>query len=135
MREAISTPTTTRTTELIGLTVDGRKVLWDVGQVRPISAFEINEGGWIKSGHYVIDWQGHAITVHCSNYTDGRVGVQFMCGALGSVGLDRAFVEPMLLGVVVPDPMAAAQTLASLKRLEKYLQNARDVPHRQRGHV
>ncbi len=131
-----TTPSPTRTTELIGLTTDGRKVLWSTGEVRPISAFETSDGGrWIKSGHYVIDWQGHAITVHCGNYIDGRVSVQFMCGALGSVGMERTVVEAMLLGVVVPDPKIAFEITAKLRRLTRDLQAVKDVPHRQRGRI
>lgn len=124
----------TRTTELIGLTTDGRKVLWSTGEVRPVSAFETTAGGrWIKNGHYVIDWQGHAITVHCSNYLDGQVGVQFMCGEVGSVGMDRDLVEAMLLGIVVPDPVLQAEITEGLQRLLKFAQHHKDQPHRQRG--
>ena len=136
-RHLMSTPfSELRETELIGLTEDGRKVLWSTGRVRPVSAFETTDGGrWIESGHYVIDWQGHAITVHCGNYVDGRVSVQFMCGALGSIGMKRDVVEAILLGVVVPDPKVAARITASLKRLTRELQAAQDVPHRQRGRI
>lgn len=65
----------TRTTELIGMDIDGQMYLLQTGQVRPITAFEdYRHGGLrlIKSGHYVIQWQGHAITVHCGSVLDGR---------------------------------------------------------------
>ncbi|NPD66623.1 hypothetical protein HN018_26760 (plasmid) [Lichenicola cladoniae] len=126
----------TRTTELIGLTTDGRKLLWSTGEVQPIDAFETTDGGrWIKSGHYVIDWEGHAITVHCGNMCDGQVSLQFMCGKMSSDAVPRAFVEPMLPGVVVRDPEAEADILVRIRQLTKDLQQRRDVPHRQRGRI
>lgn len=99
----------TRTTELIGMDIDGQMYLWQTAQVRPVTAFEdYRHGGLrlIKSGHYVIHWQGHAITVHCGNVLDGRkwkVGVQFMCSRGAPLCMPRAEVEAMLLGEVVRD--------------------------------
>jgi hypothetical protein len=63
----------TRTTELIGMDTDGRMYLWSTGEVRPVSAFEV-DGYFIKDGHYVIQWRDHAITVHCGNtLVDGEL--------------------------------------------------------------
>ena len=124
-----------RMTELIGLTADGRKVLWSTDWVRPVSAFETSDGGrWIKSGHYVIDWKGHAITVHCGNCADETVSVQFMCME-GVLYMSRHEVERMLLGYVVPDPVAQAVITEKLRQLTRDLQASRDVPHRQRGRI
>lgn len=91
-----------RTTDLYGRTADGRLELWDRARpVLPVTAFE-RDGPWIKSGHYVIDHEGDAVTVHCGNMTDGSVSVQFMCAALrSSRSVPRNEIEPLLLGRVV----------------------------------
>jgi hypothetical protein len=41
------------------------------------SAFERN-GRWIESDHYVVDYDGDAIVVHCGNTCDENLSVQFM---------------------------------------------------------
>lgn len=125
-----------RITELIGLTEDGRMVLWSTGMVQPVDRFETSHGGcWIESGHYVIDWHGHAITVHCGNFADGSVSVQFMCGALRSVSMLRADVEKLLLGKVIPDPVAAAEISKKLQEMDAIFKAMKDTPERQRGKI
>lgn len=131
-----SAPIEPRKTELIGLTEDGRKVLWSTGMVRPVSTFETSAGGkWIKSGHYVIDWKGHAITVHCGNVADGTVSVQFMCMGLSSISMSRREIEGLLLGLVVPDVIAQAKITEQMRQLARDTQASQDVPHRQRGRI
>jgi len=121
-----------RTMELIGLTEDGRMVLWQTGNVQPISALP-RDGIWIKSGHYVIDWNGNAITVHLGNYADGRVSLQFMCGAPKAVPIAREDIEPLLLGMVIPDTELEAQIDAMFKDIFALLEHRDREPRRQRG--
>lgn len=128
----------TRTTELIGMDIDGQMYLWQTGQVRPVTAFEDYRHGslrLIKSGHYVIHWQGHAITVHCGSVLDGRkwkVGVQFMCSRGPALCMPRAEVEAMLLGEVVRDPEAEARILQQILELRDAFTARHQVPHRRR---
>lgn len=76
-------------------------LLWKYAvQVVPVSAFE-RIGGWIKSGHYVIDYKGDAIVVHCGNRPDRRISVQFMVGEPVVYAAVCSAIEPMLLGRVV----------------------------------
>ena len=123
-----------RKTELIGLTDDGRMVLWSTGDVLPISKFPL-DGPWIKSAHYVINWKGHAITVHLGNMTDGNVSLQFMCSQKGMRSVSRNDIEPLLLGIVVPDPEIEANILRRLEELTEMFQKSLDTPHRQRGRL
>ena len=48
--------------ELLGMTEDGRMVLWGTGRVVPVTQFQYrrHEDGrrWIDSGHFVLDWYG-----------------------------------------------------------------------------
>lgn len=130
---------TLRETELIGLSDDGRMILWKTGAVQPISTFP-TKGPWIVSDHYVIDWKGHAITVHCSNLSDGMIGVQFMCRRGYAVPMLRSEVEPILLSRVVPSDPARElaeerKLLEVLKELREMLITRHDQPHRQRGRI
>jgi hypothetical protein len=54
--------------ELLGVTEDGRLVLWDTGKVLPVSQFQYrrdkNARRWIDDGHFVIDWLH--IRIHAS---------------------------------------------------------------------
>ena len=69
---------------------------------------------WIESGHYVIEWKGHAITVHCGNFIDGTISVLFMCSRSDrALSMRREVVESMLIGKVIPDP----ETEARISRL------------------
>ena len=77
-----------RNTELIGLDEEGNMSLWQRGNVQPITEFERN-GQWIEGGHYVIQWKGHAITVHCNGSAFGSISVQFMCSRNWTIGLPR----------------------------------------------
>jgi hypothetical protein len=90
---AAAPSTELRKTELIGLTDDGRMVLWSTENVRPVSAFATTKRGYIDGGHFVIEWKGHAITVHCGNYDStpqsGLISVQFMCNGARSVPMRR----------------------------------------------
>jgi len=125
-----------REMELIGVDEDGQMSLWDTGLVQPVSAFETTEGGqYIESGHYVIEWKGHAITVHCGNRTDGTVSILFMCSGGGSFSMQRAEVEAMLLGKVIPDPIVQAEIREGLKRLTENLKASRQAPHLRRGSI
>ena len=130
----IEPPSEPRKTELIGLTGDGRMVLWDEGMVQPIDRFP-TKGPWIESGHYVIDWKGHAITVHCGNMTDGRIGVLFMCSALSSVSMPRAEIEPLLIGKVVQSDEHKAEMRRLFAEMEEMLRHRAAEPHRQRGRI
>jgi hypothetical protein len=124
----------TRTTELIGMDIDGQMYLWDTGKVRPVTAFE-DDGRFIKSGHYVIHWEGHAITVHCGNALVGRrwkVSVQFMCSRGPELYMARAEVEAMLLGEVVRDPKAEERILQQLKEMHEAVTARHQAPHRRR---
>ena len=46
--------------ELLGMTEDGRLVLWDTGRVLPVSQFQYRRDKlgrrWIDDGHFVINW-------------------------------------------------------------------------------
>ena len=86
------------TMDLLGIGKDGHLYLWEAAQqVLPISRFE-RSGSRIVSGHYVIESDGAAVTVHCGNPVDGRVSVQFMCGGAPTLYLERKRVETMLVG-------------------------------------
>lgn len=126
-----------RTTELIGLTEDGRMVLWNEnGQVQPVSKFEtIENGRWIASGHYVIDYKGHAITVHCGNMADGSVSLQFMCNRAAIRSFSRAEVERMLIGKVIQSEESKAVDREILKRLTEWAHHDDDDPKRSRGRL
>jgi hypothetical protein len=140
-RKAPTVPesTTPRETELIGLAEDGRMVLWGTGVVRPISRFENSTGTFIKSGHYVIEWKGHAITVHCGNMMreDGRwgIGIQFMCSTAASVFTTRPEAERMLIGEVMRDPEAERRIEEAFARVEEAFRKRDMAPHLQRGRI
>lgn len=122
-----------RTMDLLGIGKDGHLYLWDAAQqVRPVSTFE-RRGSGIVCGHYVIEHLGAAITVHCGNLADGRVSIQYMCGGLESLYLARKYVEPMLLGKVIQDPVKEAEILRLLREMTKDLQARHTAPHRRRG--
>ncbi len=122
-----------RTMDLLGIGKDGQLYLWDAAQqVRPVSTFE-RSGSGIVCGHYVIEHLGAAITVHCGNLTDGRVSIQYMCGGLPDLYMGRKFVEPMLLGKVVKDPVKEAEILRLLRDVSDGLNARHTAPHRRRG--
>ena len=79
---------------------NGRPVVWKRAmRVVPMDSFGTG-GNWIKSGHYVIAYNGDAIAVHCANMDDGSISVQFM-GESTPCCLRRGLVESMLLGRVL----------------------------------
>ena len=128
-------PSPARTMDLLGIGKDGQLYLWEAAQqVQPISRFE-RSGSGIKCGHYVIEYDRAAVTVHCGNLVDGRVVVQFMCGGERTVYLERKYVEAMLLGKVIPDPVAAAKISDMLRRLTEEAEARQTAPHRRRGQV
>ena len=126
-------PAPVRTMDLLGIGKYGGLYLWEAAaQVRPVSTFE-RSGTGIVCGHYVLEVNGRAITVHCRNLVDGRVGVLFMCGGLPDRYLPRKYVEEMLLGVVIPDPVAAAAISEALRRLTEDTVARQTAPHLRRG--
>ena len=132
----VETAPAPRMTELIGLTADGRMVLWATGMVQPVSRFKAaSDSRYIEDGHYVINWRGHAITVHCGNFSSGAVSVLFMCSTMDPLAMSRAEVEAMLLGKVIPDPVAQAELRENMSRLLALLCAQNDTPERQRGRI
>lgn len=123
-----------REMELIGCDEDGRMSLWDVGMVQPVTTFKSN-GRWIESGHYVIQWKGHAITVHCGNFAGGSISLLFMCSRQHALSLPRAKVEAMLLGKVIPDPKQTAKVTEMLRQLVDAHHARTRAPHLQRGRI
>lgn len=120
--------------ELIGLTADGRKVLWSNGRVRPIGAFP-RSGPFIKGGHYVVDIDGHDITAHCSSTIDGDVIVQLMCSNASRTVHPVEEVEAHLRGQVVKDPVEEADICRRLDGLIELLNRRNAAPGRHRGYL
>lgn len=111
-----------RRMDLYGRTPDGQLKLWDRDRpVLPVSRFEM-DGPWIKGGHYVIDDEGEAVTVHCGNMTNGNVSVQVMCGALTSRSMPRRLIEPLLLGWVVRIEEDEARDIAFINALFDWIE-------------
>jgi hypothetical protein len=131
---ALPTSPEVRETELIGVDEDGNMTLWQVGNVQPVTAFE-TDGIWIKGGHYVIQWKGHAITVHCNGGVGGLISVQFMCSQNLVLYMPLAEVEAMLLGKVIPDPKREAEILLLLKQWVEAMHRRQQAPHRLRGRI
>jgi hypothetical protein len=105
---------------------DGRLVLWKrAAQVVPVNAFE-RDGRWIKSGHYVIDYNGDAVAVHCGNTTNGGVSVQLMHDELVPYTVDRGTIESMLLGKMVVSEEQQA-LVSEGKRLNYFFRQAPDA--------
>ena len=126
-------PSPTRTMDLLGIGKDRQLYLWSAaGQVRPVSSFE-RSGSGVVCGHYVVEHNGAAITVHCHNMADGRVGVQYMCRGLPDLSLPRKYVEEMLLGKVIPDPVKVAEISRLLRELNEAADARRTAPHLRRG--
>ncbi len=133
---AIAVAAETRTTELIGVDEDGNMALWSVGEVLPISAFPIVGEGWfIESAHYVIQWKGHAITVHCCGQVGKLIEVLFMCSYGDAKKIPFKEVEAMLIGKVIPDARDQAEFMQKLKELGEILHRKDHAPHRQRGRL
>ncbi len=123
-----------QTMELLGLGPDGHLYVWqDKAQVQPLSHFPDEPGRLFSSGHYLIEWKGHAITVHCGLSCYGQVVVQFMCGGLPTIALAKKAVETMLLGKVLKDPVVEARILANLRQLTEDADRENMQPSRRRG--
>ena len=123
-----------RQTELIGLTEDGRLVLWDVGLVRPINRLPM-DGALIKSGHYVIEWRGRAITVHLGNAARRRVSVLFVCNTTPSFSLTRSEVNGLVIGEVVRSEADLKITDLLLEAIQMFAMKGRNDPSRARGYL
>jgi hypothetical protein len=123
-----------RNTELIGVDEDGNMALWSRGDVQPITEFE-RGGPYIESAHYVIQWKGHAITVHCNGPRYGNINVLFMCSASNTQQIPFDEVEAMLLGKVIPDPEHQARIRITLERLTEAMRAKNQAPHLRRGKI
>lgn len=122
-----------RTMDLLGVGKDRGLYLWQAAlQVLPVSRFE-RSGAGIVCGHYVLEWDNKAVTVHCSNLADGRIGIQFMCGGLPDYHWPRKTVETLLIGKVIPDPVAAAELSRLLREATEALHDRHTAPHLRRG--
>jgi hypothetical protein len=123
--------------ELLGLTEDGRLVLWDTGRVIPVSRFHYHRDKrgkrWIDEGHFVIDWYGSEVVAHLGNLTSGKVSVLLMCQSGGSFSFTRRQVTPMLRYKVISDPVRQRETLAKLKEILALQVASQDTPAAQRG--
>lgn len=123
--------------ELLGVTEDGRLLLWDTGRVMPIGRFSYRkdkEGRrWIPGGKYVIDWFGAEVVAELGNKIDGRVSVQLMCNTGRGFAFTRRQITPLLRYQVIPDPVLQQEILTRLRELTALLIRSQDGPDRQRG--
>lgn len=124
--------------ELLGITDDGRLVLWDTGRVIPVTQFAYRRDRgtgrrWIDDGHFVIDWAGEEVTAHLGNLSDGRVSVLLMCHGGRGFALSRREARRLLRYKVIRDPEAEADILTRLQALVRLVAKSRDTPDRQRG--
>jgi hypothetical protein len=100
-----------RQLDLIGCNEAGEMRIWDTGYVEPVSRFQNYADGCVHSAYYVIQWRGHAVTVHCGSNHDHSVCVLFMCGGGYSLDMSSADAEAMLLGRVVPGKVQPGTSL------------------------
>jgi hypothetical protein len=123
--------------ELLGMTEDGRLVLWDTGRVLPVSQFQYRRDKqgrrWIDDGHFVLDWFGSEVVAHLGNLIDGRVSVALMCNAGPDLAFTRRQIRPFLRYKVIRDPEVQAEILAKLQELVRLAATRKDTPDRQRG--
>ncbi len=108
-----------RVMDLVGCDeIGGNRAYWTRdAKIIPLDRLRRDRDGWIKSGHYVIEWRGHVVVVHLSNYASRKIGIQFMRGALNSVPISIREINAKVLGMVAPDPEHEARTIAALQRL------------------
>src|SRR5260370_14521241 len=114
----------------------GPLILWGKARpVMPISAFEPNGTyPWmIDDGHFVIDEDGVAITVHCGNMISGNISLQFMCsrdddGLPYSMGVPRSEIEPKLLGKVIVTAEDRAMNREFIKALYPFVKRGKAPP-------
>jgi hypothetical protein len=123
-----------RNTELIGLDEDGNMSLWDTGDVQPLTEFG-GSGPYIEGAHYVIQWKGHAITVHCNGSRYGNIRVLFMCSAGDAKQIPFDEVEAMLLGKVIPDPEHQARIMLMFAQIKEAMSAKHQAPHLRRGKI
>src|ERR1700722_10973120 len=123
--------------ELVGMTEDGRMVLWDTGRVVPVNRFQYRRDKlgerWIVGGNYILDWFGSEVVAHLRNQIDGHVSVQLMCHGGRGFAFPRRQITPLLRYKVIPDPVLQREALAKLKELTALLVRSQDRPDRQRG--
>ncbi len=123
--------------ELLGLTGDGRLVLWDTGRVLPVTRFQYRRGRggrrWIDDGHFVINWFGEQVTAHLGNLADGQVSVSLVCNGGRTYTLTRREAATILRYKVIGDPERQAEILAKLEELIRQFTRMEDTPDRQRG--
>jgi hypothetical protein len=116
--------------ELLGMTEDGRLVLWAAGRVLPVNQFQYRRD---KLGRRWIDWFGSEVVAHLGNLSEGRVSVNLMCNAGRTVAFTRREIRPMLRYKVIPDPVAKVELTARLQELVRLVSARKDTPDRQRG--
>jgi hypothetical protein len=108
--------------ELLGMTEDGRLVLWAAGRVLPVNQFQYRRDKlgrrWIDDGHFVLDWFGSEVVAHLGNLSDGRVSVNLMCNAGRTVAFTRRY---------------KVELTARLQELVRLVSARKDTPDRQRG--
>ncbi len=131
LREGIAA-TPARTPE--GLLEKARIALWEAGHgdidtpVGPDAAV-----AWIVGDHYVIEHRGVAITVHCRNMADGKIGVQCMGREMRAMPISRKKLERKLLGRVYEDPEQVGETFRLLEQIRENLDARWTEPGRQPG--
>jgi hypothetical protein len=123
--------------ELLGMTEEGRLLLWDTGRVLPVSQFQYRRDKlgrrWIDDGHFVLDWFGSEVTAHLGNLVDRRVLAALMCNAGHELAFTRLQIRPFLRYKVIRDPEVQAEILAKLPELVRLTVVRHDTPASQRG--
>lgn len=123
--------------ELLGLTEDGRLVLWDTGRVIPVNQFQYrrDKAGrrWIDDGHFIIDWFGDEVCAHLGNLTNGKVSVMLMCNTARTFSLTRRYLRPLLRYKLIRNPERERELLDMIEAATRAWVAAYDAPEKQRG--